>query len=119
MPAQSAQHYSLRNWFSTTHIRRQGADRLKSYYDKHNGKDTIPCKQSNVVHLSLVDKCADTNEHMEEMLSKLHKGLDVSVRVKYLVVVGDQKTYTRLRDFKDTYGTDLDWVIHLMETGIY
>ena len=44
---------------------------------------------------------------MEEMLSKLHKGLDVSVRVKYLLVVGDQKTYTRLQDLKDTYAQTL------------
>ena len=33
-----------------------------------------------------------------EVLSKLHKELDIGVRVKHLVVVGDQKTYTRLWD---------------------
>jgi len=84
---------------------------LKSYYGNYKGTDTIPCEQSNVVYLSIVDKCADTNEAMEEVLSKLHKELDISVRVKYLVVVGDQKTYTRLWDLKHTYGTDLDWAI--------
>ena len=47
------------------------------------------------MYLSIVDKCADTNEAMEEVLSKLHKELDIGVRVKHLVV-GDQKTYTRL-----------------------
>ena len=40
-----------------------------------------------------------------------HKELDISVRVKHLVVVGDQKTYTRLWNLKHTFGTDLDWVI--------
>lgn len=52
-----------------------------------------------------------TNLCMEEVLSKLHKELDISVRVKHLLVVGEQKTYTRLWDLKHTYGTDLDWVI--------
>ena len=40
-----------------------------------------------------------------------HKELDISVRVKHLLVVGDQKTYTRLWNLKHTFGTDLDWVI--------
>ena len=62
------------------------------------------------MYLSIVDKCADTNEAMEEVLSKLHKELDIGVRVKHLLVVGDQKTYTRLWD-PSTHGTDLDLVI--------
>ena len=37
---------------------------LKPYYGKYKGTDTIPCEQSNVVYLSIVDKCADTNEPM-------------------------------------------------------
>lgn len=84
---------------------------LKSYYGKYKGTDTIPSEQSNVVYLSIVDKCADTNEAMEEVLSKLHDELDIGVRVMHLVLVGDQKTYTRLWELKHTYGTDLDWVI--------
>ena len=39
---------------------------LKSYYGKYKGTDTIPCEQSNVVYLSIVDQCADTNKAMEE-----------------------------------------------------
>ncbi len=84
---------------------------LKSYYGAHEGAGAVPDEQSNVVFLSIIDKCADTHEAMEEVLSKLHKELDIGVTATHLVLVGDQKTYNRLWELKHMYGTDLNWLI--------
>ena len=31
--------------------------------------------------------------------------------ISYLVLVGDQKTYVRIREMKHEYGSELDWLI--------
>ena len=68
---------------------------LKTYYGLL--APNIPsAERSNVVYLSVIDKHADTTEAMEAVVSKLHKEYGVGIRADNLVVVGDQKTYTRL-----------------------
>ena len=64
-----------------------------------------------MVYLSVIDKHADTTEAMEAVVSKLHKEYGVGIRADNLVVVGDQKTYTRLQELKHTYGSELEWLI--------
>ena len=58
-----------------------------------------------------MDKCADTKEAMEEVLSMLYKELHIGVKATHLVLAGDHKTYNRLWELKHVYGTDLDWLI--------
>ncbi len=66
---------------------------------------------SNVVYLPVVDLHADSTEAMEAVVAKLHKEYGIGESADYLVLVGDQKTYTRVCELKQEYGTELDWVI--------
>ena len=66
---------------------------------------------SNVVYPSIIDMHADTSEAMQKVVAKLHKEYRVGEFVDYLVFVGDQKTYVRIRDMKHEYGSELDWLI--------
>ena len=73
---------------------------------------SIPKVQcSNVVYLPAVDLHADSTEAMEAVVAKLHKEYGIGETADYLVLVGDQKTYTRVCELKQEYGADLDWVI--------
>ncbi len=44
-------------------------------------------------------------------MTKLHEELGIGVTAKFLVVVGDQKTYARLQEIKHLYGSELAWLI--------
>ena len=64
-----------------------------------------------MVYLSIVDMHADTRDAMEVVVSKLHEEYGIGIMSEHLVVVGDQKTYSRLHEFKHVYGADLSWLI--------
>ena len=66
---------------------------------------------SNVVYLPVVDLHADSTEAMQAVVAKLHKEYGIGKTADYLVLVGDQKTYTRICELKQEYGTELDWII--------
>ena len=67
---------------------------------------------SNVVYsVPVVDLHADSTEAMQAVVSKLHKEYGIGESANYLVLVGDQKTYTRTCELKQEYGSELDWVI--------
>lgn len=83
---------------------------LKAYYGCASA-ETIPAEKSTVVYLSIVDKHADTVEAMDEVLSKLYIEYKVGTETEHLLVVGDQKTFSRLCELKHAYGRDLDWLI--------
>lgn len=83
---------------------------LKTYYGC-TGAETVPAEKSTVVYLSIVDKHADTVEAMDEVISKLYSEYKVGTDTDYLVVAGDQKTFSRLCEIKHAYGRDLDWLI--------
>ena len=73
---------------------------------------SIPQSQpSNMVNLSIVDMHADTREAMEIVVSKLHEEDGIGITSEHLVVVGDQKTYSRLQEIKHVYGADLSWLV--------
>ena len=48
---------------------------------------------------------------MDEVISKLYSEYKVGIEIDYLVVAGDQKTFSRLCEIKHAYGKDLDWLI--------
>ena len=55
---------------------------------------------SNVVYLPIIDMHADLKEAMEAVVTKLHPEYVVGMTCQHLVVVGDQKTYSRLQELK-------------------
>ena len=55
---------------------------------------------SNVVYLPVGDLHADSTEAMQAVVSKLHKEHGIGESADYLVLVGDQKTYTRIHELK-------------------
>ena len=72
----------------------------------------IPSVQpSNVVYLSINDMHADTREAMEAVVAKLHSEYQIGIAANSLVVVGDQKTYSRIKELKQIYAQDLKWLI--------
>ncbi len=74
-------------------------------------KDLPQPQPSNVVYLSIVDMHADSKEAMRAVVKKLHKEYGVRVTSEHLVVVGDQKTYSRIQELKQAYTSDLSWLI--------
>lgn len=64
-----------------------------------------------VVYLSIVDMHADTVEAMSEVAALLYKEYLASSGAQHLVVAGDAKTYLQLRELKQQYGSELDWLL--------
>ena len=64
-----------------------------------------------VVYLSIVDMHADTVEAMSEVATMLYKGYIASSAAQHLVIGGDAKTHLRLKELKQQYGSELDWLI--------
>ena len=71
----------------------------------------IPEVQCSNVYMPVVDLHADSTEAMQAVVSKLHKEYGIGESADYLVLVGDQKIYTRIHELKQEYGSELDWVI--------
>ena len=60
--------------------------------------ENIPNVQpSNIAYLSIIDMHTDTREAMEVVVAKLHSEYQIGIT---LVVVGDQKTYSRIQELK-------------------
>ena len=68
---------------------------------------------SNVVYLPVVDLHADLTEAMQAVVSNWHKKYGIGESADYPVLVGDQKTFTRIHELKQEYGSERDWVIPL------
>ena len=64
-----------------------------------------------VVYLSIVDMHADTVEAMSEVAAMLYKEYIASSGAQHLVIAGDAKTYLRLKELKQQYGSELDWLL--------
>ena len=68
---------------------------------------------SNVVYLPIVDMHADTMDAMEMVVSKLYRECKIGQAgsADYMVLAGDQKTFSRIHELKHVYGSELDWLI--------
>ena len=75
---------------------------------------------TEVSYLRVLNRNADGPETILEVLSWLHKELQIGSAVKYLLVAGDEKTYNHMIQLKSEYGEALDlacnipWGLHLM-----
>ncbi len=63
------------------------------------------------MYLSIVDLHADTIEAMSEVAAMLYKEYIMSTGAQHLVVAGDAKTYLRLKELKQQYGSELYWLL--------
>ena len=83
---------------------------FKEYYGVIHGQP-LDHDPSNVVYLSIIDHHADSLSAMAEVATMLYQEYVINSGCKYLVVVGDGKTYVRLRELKCQYGSELEWLV--------
>ena len=83
---------------------------FKDHIVAMEGKD-MHAEPAVIVYLSIVDMHADTLEAMSEVAVMLYKEYLVSTGAQYLIVAGDAKTYLRLKEIKQEYGSELDWLL--------
>ena len=62
-------------------------------------------------YLSVLDIHADTIEAMSEVAAMLYKQYILTTGAKHLVVAGDAKTYLRLKELKQQYGDEVQWLL--------
>ena len=72
---------------------------------------SIHAEPSTVVYLSVVDVHADTIEAMSEVAEMLYQQYILTTGAKHLVVAGDAKTYLRLKELKQQYGDEVQWLL--------
>ena len=82
---------------------------LQNYLQWLSMEDKV--EKSAYTYLKVINKNADCKETILEALCTLHKELDDSNTMQYLVVVGDYKTYNHIQTVKQTYTKQLQWVI--------
>ena len=66
---------------------------------------------SNVVYLDVISLPADSKETVLSILKQLHFTFIVEEGLKWLIIVGDAKTYDILLKIRDEYGHLLNWMI--------
>ena len=81
---------------------------LKDFF-MSQGKEE--CEQSNVYYMAILEQNADSQETIKMSLEKLHKAMQVGIKIKYLVVVGDGKTYDHLLALKEGYPEYFAWML--------
>ena len=62
-------------------------------------------------YLKLLGENADCKDTIKNVLDQLYIEMGVNIRIKYLVVVGDGKTYDHLVALKKQYQSDLEWML--------
>lgn len=70
-------------------------------------------EQSNVVYVDIVSLPADSKDTVLRVLNKLHRIFIVEEGIRWLVVVGDAKTYDILQNLRREYGGQLQWMLPL------
>ncbi len=81
---------------------------IKVFMSKQDKNTT---EESAYMYLDIINENADCKETMENVLCKLYKIMEINSHIKYLVVVGDGKTYDHLVKIKSEYGDSLKWLL--------
>ena len=68
-------------------------------------------EQSEYMYIDIINENADSRETMENVLERLYAIMGLNSHLKYLVVVGDGKTYDHLIKLKTEYGDSLNWLL--------
>ncbi len=65
----------------------------------------------NIVYIQISSERADCKETLVTIIGKLHQVFCSELHYKWLLVVGDAKTYDLLQSIKFEYGTHLKWLV--------
>ena len=74
-------------------------------------KQTTNIEESNVVYVDISSDRADSKANLISVLSKLYQTFVVQQRQKWLLVVGDAKTYDLIKNIKSEYGDQMKWLL--------
>ena len=96
------QNVSILNTLHEKHPHLHTCD-LQTYLQRLSKEEKV--EKSAYTYLKVINKNADREETILEALCTLHKELDVSNTMQYLVVAGDYKTYNHIQTVKQTYQT--------------
>lgn len=68
-------------------------------------------EKSDFTSVAVLDDAADKKETVLKVLNILHDKFEIGKSCKYIVVVGDGKSYDHLIKLKSEYGANLSWVL--------
>ncbi len=74
-------------------------------------QQTTDCEQSNVVYVEILSDKADSQATLVKVLGRLYKIIIIDLRQKWLLVVGDAKTFDLLQNIRYQYGDHMKWLI--------
>ena len=66
---------------------------------------------SNVVYVQIISERADSKDTLVRVIGNLHQTFVLQLRQKWVIVVGDAKTYDLLHSLCIEYGTHLRWLL--------
>ena len=67
--------------------------------------------KSQAIYLEVLVLPADCQTSIKTCLELIHRKFEVGIRVSYVVVAGDAKTYCHLVDLKKMYSFTLSWLL--------
>ena len=68
-------------------------------------------EESNVVYVDIVSLPADSKETVLRVLKNLHTTFILNLGFRWLIVVGDAKTYDILQSLRRQYGSEMQWLL--------
>ena len=68
-------------------------------------------EKSEFCSIEVLDEIADSKATVLKTLNILHKKFQIGIKLQYLVVVGNGKSYDHLIKLKSEYGGSLSWVL--------
>ena len=74
-------------------------------------KQTSSTEESKVVYVEISSERADSRPTLITMLGKMYKTFVVQQNQKWLLVVGDAKTYDIIKSIRAEYGDQMKWLI--------
>ena len=74
-------------------------------------------EKSEFCSIEVLDETADSKATVLKTLNILHKKFQIGIKLQYLVVAGDKKSYDHLIKLKSEYGGA--GFCHILETGTY
>jgi hypothetical protein len=80
---------------------------LKVFFTRRHPPDT---EESKFSYVGILDENCDNRETVYMVLKILHSKLKVGTKLKYLMVVGDGKTYDYLIKLKEEHTDELTWM---------
>ena len=82
---------------------------LQSYFSLYNNLQTPEC--SNIIYYKVLDQRCDDKQTLLNVISELYEEFIVPKKMEFVLLEGDQATYSRLQCIKAEYGNDLAWMI--------